>query len=107
MTAGPFSDILKAKVSLKDIRRCTINSLYLDLDQGMKQEQYQDLLREAEHYRLIKAVAQPGPNHFQKVAAALCKAMVGPTALLRHRLSASGQPNVGQISGKGKQVVIE
>jgi hypothetical protein len=25
----------------------------------MKQEQYKDLLRQAEHYRLIKAVAEP------------------------------------------------
>ena len=58
-----------------------MNSLYLDLDQGMKQEQYQDLLREAAHYRLVKAVAQPGPNRFQKVAAALGKAIVG---LARH-----------------------
>jgi hypothetical protein len=28
---------------------------------------------------LIKAIAQPGPNHLQKVAAALRKAMVGLT----------------------------
>ena len=60
-----------------------MNSLYLDLDQRVKQEQYKDLLREAEHYRLVKAVAQPRPNHLQKVAAALRKAMVGLTALLR------------------------
>ena len=82
-------------------------SLYSDLDQKFKQEQYKDLLREAEHYRLVKAVARPGPNHLQVVAAALRKAMVGLTALLRYRLSASGQPNVGQISGKERQVVIE
>ena len=54
-------------------------SLCLDLDQGIKQEQYKDLLREAAHYRLIKAVAQPGPKRLQKVAAALHKAMVGLT----------------------------
>ena len=48
-------------------------------DQIVKQEQYKDLLREAEHYRLVKAVARPGPKHLQKVAAALHKAMVGPT----------------------------
>jgi hypothetical protein len=51
--------------------------LYLDLDQRIKQEQYEDLLREAEHYRLVKAVAQPGPKRLQKVAAALRKVMVG------------------------------
>ena len=58
-----------------------MNSLYLDLDQGMKQEQYQDLLREAAHYRLVRAVARPGRNNLQKVAAALGKAIVG---LARH-----------------------
>ena len=52
-------------------------SLYTD--QMVKQEQYKDLLREAEHYRLVKAVAQPGPKRLQKVAAALRKAMVGLT----------------------------
>ena len=52
-------------------------SLYLDLYQAVKQEQYKDLLREAEHYRLIKAVAQPRPKYFQKFAAALRKAMDG------------------------------
>jgi hypothetical protein len=52
-------------------------SLYLDLDQVVKQEQYKDLLREAEHYRLIKAVAQPRPKYSQRVAAALRKAMDG------------------------------
>jgi hypothetical protein len=40
----------------------------------MKQEQYEDLLREAEHYRLVKAAAQPGPKHLQRIAAALRKA---------------------------------
>ena len=54
-----------------------MNSLYLDLDQGIKQEQYKDLLRKAGNYRLVKAVAQPGPNQLQKVALALHKAMVG------------------------------
>ncbi|NIO70426.1 MAG: hypothetical protein GTN71_15710, partial [Anaerolineae bacterium] len=46
-------------------------SLYSDLDQKFKQEQYKDLLREAEHYRLVKAAAQPGPKILQEVAAAL------------------------------------
>ena len=31
-------------------------------DQVMKQEQYQDLLRAAEHHRLIKALNQPEPE---------------------------------------------
>jgi hypothetical protein len=43
----------------------------------MKQEQYEDLLREAEHYRLVKAAAQPGPKRLQKVAVALRKAVAG------------------------------
>ena len=56
-------------------------SLYLDLDHRVKQEQYEDLLREARHYRLVKAVAQPGPNHLQKVVVALRQPMV---ALIQH-----------------------
>ena len=56
-----------------------MSSLSLYTDQMVKQEQYKDLLREAEHYRLVKAVAQPGPKLLQEVAAALRKAMVGPT----------------------------
>ena len=58
-----------------------MNSLSLDLNQKVKQEQYKDLLREAGHYRLVKAVAQPGPKVLQKVAVALRKAMVG---LIQH-----------------------
>jgi hypothetical protein len=54
-------------------------SLYLDLDQGVKQEQYKDLLREAGHYRLVKAVAQPGSEGLKKVAALLRRAMFGST----------------------------
>ena len=56
-----------------------MNSLYLDLDHGIKQEQYQDLLREAGHYRLVKAVAQSGSKGLREVAVALRKAMVGLT----------------------------
>jgi hypothetical protein len=58
-----------------------MNSLSLYLDQRVKQEQYKDLLREARHYRLVKAAAQSGPNRLQKVAVALRKAMVG---LIQH-----------------------
>jgi predicted transcriptional regulator len=54
-----------------------MNSLYLDLDQGIKQEQYKDLLREARHYRLVKAIAQSGPKGLREVAVALRKAMDG------------------------------
>ena len=60
-----------------------MNSFSLHLDQGIKQEQYKDLLREAERYRLVKAVAQPGASYLQKIAAVLRKAMVGLRALLR------------------------
>ena len=51
-------------------------------DQIVKQEQYKDLLREAEHYRLVKAIAQPRPNRLQKIAAALRKAVDGSTHTL-------------------------
>jgi hypothetical protein len=53
--------------------------IILYTDQIFKQEQYKDLLREAEHYRLVKAIAQPKPNRLQRVAAALHKAMAKPT----------------------------
>jgi hypothetical protein len=48
-------------------------------DQVAKQEQHNDPLHEAEHDRLTRAVAQPRPNRLQQVAAALHKAVVGPT----------------------------
>jgi len=48
-------------------------------DQIVKQEQYHDLLREAERYRLVKAIARPSPTRFQKFAAALRQAMARPT----------------------------
>ena len=54
-----------------------MNILYTD--QIVKQEQYQDLLREAEHYRLVKTTARPRPKRLQKIAAALRKAVIGPT----------------------------
>lgn len=57
-------------------------SLYLGIDRGVKWEQYQDLLREARHYRWVKAAAQPGPKHLQAVAALLRKAMVRLTEYL-------------------------
>ena len=56
-----------------------MKDILLNPDQIIKQEQYKDLLREAEHYRLVKAAAQPGPTHLQKVAAVLRKAVTGAT----------------------------
>jgi hypothetical protein len=41
--------------------------LYLNRDQIVKQEQYQDLLRQAEHYRLIKAAAKLEPKSPRQV----------------------------------------
>jgi hypothetical protein len=48
-----------------------MHRLLLTPDQIVKQEQYLDLLCEAEHQRLIRAVAQPTPGYLTKVAAAL------------------------------------
>jgi hypothetical protein len=42
-------------------------------------ELFKNQPREAEHYRLVKAAAQPRPRRLQKIAAALHKAMAGPT----------------------------
>lgn len=55
--------------------------LALYSDQMVKQEQYQDLLREVEHYRLIKAVAQTGTKPSRKTTEGLRKPLVG---LSRH-----------------------
>ncbi|MEJ2555562.1 MAG: hypothetical protein P8186_04920 [Anaerolineae bacterium] len=51
--------------------------LALYSDQIVKHEQYQDLLREVEHYRLIKAVAQTGAKPSRKAAERLRKPLVG------------------------------
>jgi hypothetical protein len=45
-----------------DTGRCVVSELPLNLGQAMKQEQYKDLLREAEHHRLIKAATQSEPE---------------------------------------------
>jgi hypothetical protein len=58
-----------------------MSCLVLYTDQMVKQKQY-DLLREAEHYRLVKAIGQLRPNHLQEVVTALRKAMVGLTRSL-------------------------
>jgi hypothetical protein len=62
MTVMAFSDILKTKVFHMRHRRCVMSELPLFSDQVMKHEQYKDLLREAEHYRLIKIVPQQEPE---------------------------------------------
>ena len=52
-------------------------SLYIDL--MVKEEQYKDMVREAEQYRLVKAASQPRPRRLQKIVAALRKATSGLT----------------------------
>jgi chromosome condensin MukBEF MukE localization factor len=47
-----------------------MSELPLYSDQVMKQEQYQDLLREAEHHRLIKAATQSEPEPPQNIDSA-------------------------------------
>jgi hypothetical protein len=53
----------------------------LNSDYMVKQEQHKDLMREAERYRLIEAIAQSGPKPSQKAAEALRKPLSG---LSRH-----------------------
>ena len=47
-----------------------MSELPLYSDQVMKQEQYKDLLREAEHHRLIKAATQSEPEPPQNIDSA-------------------------------------
>jgi len=70
-----------------------MNCLVLYTDQMVKQKQY-DLLREVESYRLVKAIAQRRPEHLQKVAAVLRRAMVGLTRDLPRLRPVSG----GQVA---------
>jgi hypothetical protein len=51
--------------------------LSLYSDQMVKQEQYQDLMREVEHYRLVKAAAQSGPKPSRKATEGLRKPLLG------------------------------
>jgi hypothetical protein len=51
--------------------------LALYSDPMFKREQHQDRLREAEHYRLVKAAAQSGSKPTQKAAKALRKPLIG------------------------------
>jgi hypothetical protein len=52
-----------------------LHRLWLNPDQIIKHEQYLDLLREAEHQRLIRTIARPRPSYLAKVAVALPKAL--------------------------------
>jgi hypothetical protein len=56
----------------------------------VKQKQY-DLLRETEHYRLVKAIGQLRPKHLREVAAVLRNAMVGLTRDLPRLRPVSGR----------------
>jgi hypothetical protein len=60
----------------------------LDSDYRIKQEQYKDLLREVEHYRLMQTVAQPRSKLWQKAIETLRKALI---RLDQHR-PVLGQP---------------
>jgi hypothetical protein len=53
-----------------------MSELPLNSDQVMKQEQYKDLLREAEHYRLVQAVAQLEPEPPQNTDAPRLRTLV-------------------------------
>jgi chromosome condensin MukBEF MukE localization factor len=66
-----------------------MNELPFCSDQIMKQEQYRDLLREAEHYRLMKAVNQSEPDLPQNSNVLQLKALAN---LARHI------PSLGPIS---------
>jgi hypothetical protein len=66
-----------------------MSELPLYADQVMKQEQYKDLLREAEHHRLVKAVTQLEPEPHQSIDAPRRRTLVD----LARRI-----PNLGLIS---------
>ena len=53
-----------------------MSELPLYSDQVMKQEQYKDLLREAEHHRLVKAAAQSEPEPPQNIDSARRRALL-------------------------------
>ena len=53
-----------------------MSELPLYKDQVMKQEQYKDLLRGAEHYRTIKAVTQSEPKPPHNTGLALRRTLV-------------------------------
>ena len=54
-----------------------MHNFYLNSDQMMKQEQFKDMLRDAEHYRLIKAVAESETEDVQQGAKAWPRGVAG------------------------------
>ena len=54
-----------------------MHNFYLNSDQMMKQEQYKDMLGDAEHYRLIKTVAEPETEDVQQGAKARPRGVAG------------------------------
>jgi hypothetical protein len=54
-----------------------MRDIYLNSDQIMKQEQCKDLLRQAEHYRLIQAVSKLEAADVQEGARAQRKGVAG------------------------------
>jgi hypothetical protein len=52
-----------------------MRGFFIEQDQMVKREQYKDLLREATHYRLIKAAVQPGSKPSRQSAGALRNAL--------------------------------
>jgi hypothetical protein len=54
-----------------------MRDLYLFPEQIVRQEQYKDQIREAEHYRLIRAIAQPRSKPSHRVAKALRRPVGG------------------------------
>jgi hypothetical protein len=54
-----------------------VHNFYLNSDQRRKQEQFKDMLRDAEHYRLIKAVAKSETEDVQQGAKARPRGVAG------------------------------
>jgi hypothetical protein len=66
--------------------------LNLDSEYTIKQEQYKDLLRDVEHYRLMQIVAQPRSKPWHKAIGALRGALIR----LRQGFSILEQPGRAQ-----------
>jgi hypothetical protein len=56
-----------------------MNDIFSYMALVIRYELFKNPPREAEHYRLGKVATRPRPKRLQKIAAALHKAMVGPT----------------------------
>ncbi|UCC86493.1 MAG: hypothetical protein JSV81_16825 [Anaerolineales bacterium] len=67
-----------------------MSDLFLHPDQIIKQEQSKDLLCEVEHYRLIKAVAQPRPTFHQAGVVAPGKLIPGLFRYLSNLMPVNG-----------------